>query len=181
MRRASFARCAAIRHVPFTVQRSRPIVRMRNGRRPGGAAQRTGHRQHDGDSRSQYHELAFATRTIRKAIELRSACRAQDTPALWTPALLPRIRCAPLKRCELLSPEEVRVPYSHCWSVDLAVKGAQSSLIRRSSKLQRVKWIVYRETDLGSIETSVRGRLPDITQTPRYKGVEAHNRNPLAK
>src|ERR1700721_4897819 len=35
---------------------------------------------------------------------LRSACRAQNTPALRTHALLPKIRYAPLKRCGLLAP-----------------------------------------------------------------------------
>ena len=60
-------------------------------------------------------ELAFATRVMRESpsnrgipsgltFYLRSACRAQDTPALRTHALLPRIRCAPLKRCGLLPP-----------------------------------------------------------------------------
>ena len=63
-------------------------------------------------------ELAFATRTMRGSrrtgqlpsglpFYLRSACRAQDTPALRTHALLPRIRCAPLKRCGLLPPGNV--------------------------------------------------------------------------
>ncbi|MCU1247944.1 MAG: hypothetical protein JWQ49_973 [Edaphobacter sp.] len=58
-------------------------------------------------------ELAFATRVMRESRQtgrlpsglpfyLRSACRAQHTPALRGHALLPRIRCAPLKRCGLL-------------------------------------------------------------------------------
>src|SRR5258708_34725120 len=53
-------------------------------------------------------ELAFATRVMRESrrtgrlpsglpFYLRSACRAQNTPALRTHALLPRIRCAPLR------------------------------------------------------------------------------------
>src|SRR3981081_2904591 len=41
---------------------------------------------------------------------LRSACRAQDTPALRTHALLPRIRCAPLKRGGLLPPGKLWCP-----------------------------------------------------------------------
>ena len=60
-------------------------------------------------------ELAFATRAVSESrrtgrlssglpFYLRSACHAQDTPALRTHALLPRIRCAPLKRCGLLPP-----------------------------------------------------------------------------
>src|SRR3981081_2620209 len=66
-------------------------------------------------------ELAFATRVMRKSrrterlpsglpFYLRSACRAQDTPALRTHALLPRIRCAPLKRCGLLPPGKLWSP-----------------------------------------------------------------------
>jgi single-strand DNA-binding protein len=66
-------------------------------------------------------ELAFATRVMRESrrsgrlqsglpFYLRSACRAQSTPALRTHALLPRIRCAPLKRCGLLPPGELWSP-----------------------------------------------------------------------
>ena len=66
-------------------------------------------------------ELAFATRVMRESrrtgrlpsglpFYLRSACRAQDTPALRTHALLPRIRCAPLKRCGLLPPGKLWSP-----------------------------------------------------------------------
>src|SRR5580704_8628968 len=66
-------------------------------------------------------ELAFATRAMRESVEqggslpvclscLRSACRAQNTPALRTHALLPQIRCAPLKRCGLLPPGKLGSP-----------------------------------------------------------------------
>ena len=66
-------------------------------------------------------ELAFATRVMRESrrtgrlpsglpFYLRSACRAQDTPALRTHALLPRTRCAPLKRCGLLPPGKLGSP-----------------------------------------------------------------------
>src|ERR1700688_1689398 len=66
-------------------------------------------------------ELAFATRVMRESrrtgrlpsglpFYLRSACRAQDTPALRTRALLPRIRCAPLKSCGRLPPGELWSP-----------------------------------------------------------------------
>jgi len=41
---------------------------------------------------------------------LRSACRAQSTPALRTHALLPKIRYAPLKRCGLLTPGKLWSP-----------------------------------------------------------------------
>ena len=61
---------------------------------------------HVGDG-SLDSEPAFATRVMRESrrtgrlpsglpFYLRSACRAQDTLALRTHALLPRIRCAPL-------------------------------------------------------------------------------------
>jgi hypothetical protein len=57
--------------------------------------------------------LAFATRAMREAVEqgrlpsglpfyLRSACRAQNTPALRTHALLPKIRYAPLQGADSL-------------------------------------------------------------------------------
>ena len=70
---------------------------------------------------SLHSELAFATRVMRESrrtgrlpsglpFYLRSACRAQDTPALRTHALLPRIRCAPLKRCGLLPPGKLWSP-----------------------------------------------------------------------
>ena len=69
---------------------------------------------------SLHSELAFATRVMRESrrtgrlpsclpFYLRS-CRAQDTPALRTHALLPRIRCAPLKRCGLLPPGKLWSP-----------------------------------------------------------------------
>src|SRR6266702_3684706 len=56
----------------------------------------------------KYSELVFATRAMRKSLNqgrlpsglpfyLRSACRAQSTPALRTHALLSRIRYAPLQ------------------------------------------------------------------------------------
>jgi single-strand DNA-binding protein len=71
--------------------------------------------------RSLDSELAFATRVMRESrrtvrlpsglpFYLRSACRAQDTPALRTHALLPRIRCAPLKWCGLLPPGKLWSP-----------------------------------------------------------------------
>jgi hypothetical protein len=58
-------------------------------------------------------ELAFATRAMSEAVEqggslpvclscLRSACRAQNPPALRTHALLPRIRYAPLQGADSL-------------------------------------------------------------------------------
>jgi single-strand DNA-binding protein len=70
---------------------------------------------------SLHSELTFATRVMRESrrigrlpsglpFYLRSACRAQDTPALRTHALLPRIRCAPLKRCGLLPQNEFGSP-----------------------------------------------------------------------
>src|SRR5260370_27924210 len=60
-------------------------------------------------------ELAFATRVMRESrrtgrlpfglpFYLRSACRAQSTPALRTHALLPRIPFAPLNSCRLRPP-----------------------------------------------------------------------------
>src|SRR5258708_22070555 len=66
-------------------------------------------------------ELAFAARVRRESrrtgrlpsglpFYLRSACRAQATPALRTHALLPKIRCAPLKRCGLLPPGKLWSP-----------------------------------------------------------------------
>ena len=72
----------------------------------------------DGSLNSQ---LAFATRVMRESrrtgrlpsglpFYLRSACRAQNTPALRTHALLPKIRYAPLKRCGLLPPGKLWSP-----------------------------------------------------------------------
>ena len=66
-------------------------------------------------------ELAFATRAKSEAVEqegslfglpfyLRSACRAQDTPALRTHALLPRIRRAPLVSGCLRAQTTIHVP-----------------------------------------------------------------------
>src|SRR5258708_32048520 len=67
-------------------------------------------------------ELAFATRAMSEAVEqggspsglpfyLRSACRAQNTPALRTHALLPRIRCAPLCEVRTPAPRQAVVPF----------------------------------------------------------------------
>jgi hypothetical protein len=66
-------------------------------------------------------ELAFATRVMREGrrtgqlpsglpFSQRSACRAQDTHALRTHALLPGIRYAPLTRCGLLPPDKLWSP-----------------------------------------------------------------------
>ena len=65
-------------------------------------------------------ELAFATRVMRKAVEqggslpvCLSICvqrAALKTPPPFGHALLPRIRCAPLKRCGLLPPGKLWSP-----------------------------------------------------------------------
>ena len=66
-------------------------------------------------------ELAFATRAVSESrrtgrlssglpFYLRSACHAQDTPALRTHALLPRIRCAPLQGADSCPPGKLWSP-----------------------------------------------------------------------
>ena len=76
-------------------------------------------------------ELAFATRVMRESrrtgrlpsglpFYLRSACRAQNTPALRTHALLPRIRCAS-QEVRTPAPRQAVVPFRRFYPVALGV------------------------------------------------------------
>src|ERR1700730_11113554 len=99
-------------------------------------------------------ELSLATRVMREGrlsrafpsglpFYLRSACRAQDTPALRTHALLPRIRCAPLQGAD-------SCPQASCGPLPQILSSRRGSGSRRHTRwasMYRIQRTNQKETE----------------------------------